>query len=149
MGLCEFYIEEEGKTPAEAFIKAVGKACEIYVEDSHTGSIAEKTNFQVINDSIADITNQLADKTTKLHKLSRTPSIIKEDRLNIEIEYKWLNREYRAFKSRSKKTGHNKAVAIAYALIVLQDDRINSADKPAGAIQYIKDHWLFFGMTEE
>lgn len=150
MGLGEFYTEQRGKNPAEAFAKAVDTARKAHGDGGHTGSIAEKSDFVVIEDSVSVVQEKMTERIQECaNQEASARRDNPDDARRISSERRALRRERTMFTTRPKRSGRDKALAIAYALITMQDDRINLADKPAGAIQYIKNHWLFFGMAEE
>ena len=66
-----------------------------------------------------------------------------------------MNAEYQLhefsteFNKLPKKFKTDKAIAIAQALIDLEDERIFGHDKPAGIISCTKNTYLIFGTTQE
>ena len=133
MNLCDFYIESKGKTPEEAFKRALKTEEKVRREDSHTGSILEKSEFGLVEDTPEDVREHF--------------------RAAIEVrtghEYFRMKVERGRFRKTPKKTRRDKAYAIAYALVSLEDERFYGKEKPAGAIMYTKGNYLFFGFAQE
>lgn len=66
MGACDFYSRAKGKTPEEAFWRAVEEARWEYGNGGYSGTIAEKSEFQIITvpdgQSAASYASELLDE---------------------------------------------------------------------------------------
>ena len=119
MGAESFQVNAIGKTAQEAFRSAVDQAAYEYGHAGYTGTIAEKSEFVMSTDSLADVL-KLAECKEKL-----AASVAKAMLADATAQYR--------------------AEAIADVLFSINDDRINDKWGPAGCIEIKPEHYLFFG----
>lgn len=121
MGACDFGQIGKGKNVKEAFSRAVEDARYENGHGGYSGSLAEKHDFVLIDDTPAQILARL-------------------------VEQKEADRYIEAFKKRSDDS-NSRHFAISEALLHLQDRRVDDKWGPAGAIKIKDGEWLFFGMA--
>ena len=162
MGTCTFITRSLGKSPEEAFQKAVRVAEEKFGEEGFTGSIAEKKDFVLIRDNWRILQNRytLAIRRMKdfQKQLKSTPSLqfnAWEFQKALLLEVKEFatpyihdipHRKDKALETMTRETSrllkerfgcHPKMTveAIAKKLLDLEDTRIEEKFGPAGCIE--------------
>jgi hypothetical protein len=125
-----------GITAKEAFEKAKEETIAIYGDDSYSYPILQKKEFKEFSTDITEINKIYEDKVESLGFFQKK----KKERMENEKFH---------FKTRSKRTGKDKATAIAHFLIEIEPEEINAPEKPAGIIKVLKNEWLIFGFINE
>ena len=129
MGATSFTNFVEGVNAQEAFDTAVTAARWENGHGGYTGTIAEKHRFVLIRESVADVRAQLVKyAAVSFTEQSRALYIEALDKAD---------------------TPRAKALAIARALMVLQDGRVEDKWGPAGCIPVEGQLYLFFGMASQ
>ena len=125
MGGTTFFTYGEGKTPEEAFRAARKKALYDHGHRGYTDTIAEKTSFVVISDTLEDV----------MQRLNQVRDSGEKDGLE------------RLLKSMKRiKAPH---VQVAEALLDLADPRVDDKRGPAGCIKLEGEKYLFFGWAAD
>ncbi len=121
MGAESFKTYGSGATPQEAFRAAVHQAAYDYGHAGYTGTIAEKHEFTLINDSFEEIKRKAAEQGEKLGG--------------------WIHKELA-----QADTPEQKAEAIAEVLMGIDDRRVTDKWGPAACIEIEPGKlYLFFG----
>lgn len=148
MGYGEFYTFIKADTAREAFKKAKEEAIKDHGVDSHSCSVANKSDFkEYLPDitQISDLCNTTINNLAAIEKRATT----REELLETKEKKSELKKEKSYFRARSKRTGKEKAIAIAHLLIEMEHEDINAPEKAAGVIQALKNEWLVFGIGNE
>ena len=128
MGATTFITVEKGKTATDAFRAARSRAEYMRGHGGYTGTIAEKRDFVCIafseRDKVAERVKASADIRDEYKKGFVDPMYEGKDRVK-------------------------KVVALARALIRVDDPRITNKWGPAGCIDAYKDTFVFFGWASE
>lgn len=119
-----FITRAKGKTPKMAFDAARYQAQYDHGHNGYTGTIAEKSTFVMINDTVNDVKHKVKLAMAKGTALTR-------ERLTLVLE----RLEQRA----------DEVATLADALIKLDDSRVNDEFSPAGCIKVKEGEYLFFG----
>ena len=122
MGADSFYHTARGATAKEAFAKARADAQFQHGHGGYTGTIAEKTTFEVI-EVPADF---VPPDRTRYDAVTRTRVPVVYDPADDPL-------------------GDTRRTAYAEHLMQAEDPRIDDKWGPAGAILLKEDNWLFFG----
>ena len=127
MGADTFFTRSTGKNAKEAFSKAVQDAKHESGHGGYTGTIAEKSTFVMINDSLDDVKRNILNKMkfaqgTEMQSLELLHDRFVEDDKSSVPEL------------------------IANTLIDLDDQRISDKWGPAGCIK-TETSFLFFGLA--
>lgn len=144
----EFYTFVEANSAKEAFEKAKEQAIKMYGISSHSCSPADKQDFKEYLPNVSntrDLCNSLLDDLINKSKEDST----REELDAIKERIHRIKRERTYFRVRAKRSGKEKAIAIAHLLIEMEDEHINSPEKAAGVIQILKNEWLVFGIANE
>jgi len=144
----EFYTFVKGTTVREAFNKAKEEAIAKYGNDSHSCSVLQKEEFKEFPADITLINEMCESKINSISGKQMT-SETQEEIFELREKVLRLKKEKSYFRNRSKRTGRDKAIAIAHFIIEMEPEEINSPEKPAGIIQVLKNEWLIFGLANE
>ena len=129
MGGTTFFTHGEGKTPEEAFKAARDKALYDYGHRGYTGTIAEKTSFVVIKDTLEDVKKRVTQRLSQARD--------SWEKSGLERLLKSMERI---------KAPH---AQVAEALIELCDPRVDDKWGPAGCIKLEGEKYLFFGWASD
>jgi hypothetical protein len=125
MGACDFKTVQTGDSARHAFVMACDHAAYMSGHGGYTGTIAEKSSFIEIRDTLADVRRLLAN-----------PAINENTR---KYCVKTLDRAAES----SELAVH--AHAVADVLMCIDDSRIRDKWGPAGCINAGPKTYLFFG----
>lgn len=146
MGYGEFYTFVKADNAAEAFRKAKKAAIKKYKDDKHSCSASQKEDFKEYPNDIGEIYSLCKTALTNLSaKESTAPT--RDESFELRDKRMELKNEKSHFRTRPKRTGKDKAIAIAH--LIIEMDEISAPDKPAGVIQALKNEWLVFGIANE
>ena len=144
----EFYTFVKGTTAREAFNKAKEEAIAKYGNNSHSCSVLQKEEFKEFPADITVINDMCESKINSIAGKERTAES-REEIIELREKKSRLKKEKSHFKNRSKRTGKDKATAIAHFIIEIEPEEINAPEKPAGIVQALKNEWLVFGLANE